>query len=154
MSPMVIRPVDLDDVDDLVELCAEHAAFEKAAYDKVGKKERLEAAIFCDTPRLFVWVVVVQDNLVGYASMTLDFSTWDAFPFAHLDCLYLQPSARSKGFGLTLFQTVIDFAESKKCHNLQWQTPVWNKDAQKFYARLGAVQSSKERFILPLNKDD
>lgn len=147
---MLIRPVNQTDLADLVDLCAEHAAFEKAAYDRAGKQERLGAAIFADTPRLFVWVVVAQDSLVGYASVTLDFSTWDAFPFAHLDCLYLQPSWRSKGLGAKLLQTVIDFAKSKNCHNLQWQTPIWNKDAQRFYARLGAVQSSKERFILSL----
>jgi GNAT superfamily N-acetyltransferase len=146
----MIRTLELSDLPRLVELCAEHAAFEKASYDKLGKGERLEQAVFCDAPRLFVWVAV-QENVVGYASMTLDFSTWDAAPFAYLDCLYLQPSARGGGMGQQLLEVVVAFARSKNCRNVQWQTPNWNVDAQRFYLRQGATQSSKERFILPLN---
>ncbi len=145
-----IRPLQPSDLPQLVRLCAEHAAFEKASYEIAGKEEKLEGAIFSDMPRLFVWVAVQQETLVGYTSATLDFSTWDASTFTYLDCLYLQPSARFLGIGTELLDCVIAFAKSKGCHNVQWQTPVWNIDAQRFYARLGTTQSSKERFILSL----
>lgn len=150
----LIRKLEPSDLPCLIKLCAEHAAFEQASYDVTGKVKKLEGAIFSDTPSVFVWVAVQQNVLVGYASATLDFSTWDAAPFVHLDCLYLQAQVRSQGVGKKLLETVIDFAKSKHCVNVQWQTPVWNVDAQKFYSHFGAVQKAKERFILPLEYND
>ncbi|MGL4610331.1 MAG: GNAT family N-acetyltransferase [Trueperaceae bacterium] len=152
MSKILIRSLEPSDLPHLVELCAEHAAFEKAAYDKLGKEHMLEAAIFSDTPRLFVWIAAQEKNIVGYASATLDFSTWDAHVFAYLDCLYVQPSARNKSIGQALLDAVVVFARGKQCHNVQWQTPTWNVDAQRFYRRRNAMQLSKERFILTLEK--
>ena len=150
----LIRRLEPSDLPCLVKLCAEHAAFEQADYDPTGKVEKLEGAIFSDTPSLFVWVAVQENVLVGYASATLDFSTWDAARFAYLDCLYLQARVRSQGAGKKLLETVIEFSKSKDCNNVQWQTPVWNVDAQRFYSRFGTVQKTKERFILPLDYSD
>jgi GNAT superfamily N-acetyltransferase len=146
-----IRVLEPSDLPCLVKLCAEHAAFEQASYDVMGKEEKLAKVIFADATRLFVWVAEQQNRLVGYASVTLEFSTWDAATFAHLDCLYLQEHARSQGTGKKLLETVLDFARSKGCVNVQWQTPVWNIEAQKFYAQFGVTQHSKERFILSLH---
>jgi L-amino acid N-acyltransferase YncA len=99
----LIRKLEPADLPRLVNLCTEHAAFEGANYDREGKVEKLEGAIFSGTPHLFVWVAVQQDVLVGYASVTLDYSTWEAATFAHLDCLYLQQQVRSQGIGKRLY---------------------------------------------------
>jgi len=150
LSSTLIRPLERADLPQLLPLCAEHAAFESARFTPVGTAERLERAVFCDPPRLFVWVAARAEVLLGYASMTLDFSTWDAAPFAHLDCLYLQPLARSQGIGRRLLEAVVAFARSQGCPEVQWQTPHWNEDAQRFYRRTGAAQSQKVRFVLTL----
>jgi len=46
MTSYQIRPVSKDDLDEVVELCALHAAYEKADYDPTGKKEKLARLIF------------------------------------------------------------------------------------------------------------
>jgi hypothetical protein len=41
-----------------------------------------------------------------------------------------------------------DIAREKNCVNIQWQTPVFNKRAIKFYNRIGATGKDKVRFTL------
>ncbi len=150
MPEFKIRPIQLEEITKLVLLCAEHAAYERQDFNPIGKEKALEFAIFTAPPRVFVWVVELQHQLVGFASVTLDYSTWDAAEFAHLDCLYLQENARSHGLGQHLFNTVLEFATTRGCLNLQWQTPDWNEAAIRFYQRQGATTETKQRFVLTI----
>jgi hypothetical protein len=49
---VIIRPVTEHDLAQLVELCAEHAAFERADYDCEGKQQRLRGLLFVREPSL------------------------------------------------------------------------------------------------------
>lgn len=144
-SPVLTRRATVTDLAILVELCAEHAVFERTQLNREGMQERLEQAIFEHPARLHCWVAECSGVTVGYATATVDFSTWDAMPFTHLDCLYLQASARGKGLGRLLLGEVIEFAKTLNCRKLQWQTPVWNQPAIRFYEREGAVAHQKCR---------
>lgn len=87
---------------------------------------------------------------MGYASATLDFSTLAGAPFLHLDCLYLEPAARGLGLGGELLVEVVGYARAQGCTQLQWQTPVWNADAIRFYDRLDAIRQEKYRYTMAL----
>jgi ribosomal protein S18 acetylase RimI-like enzyme len=141
-----IRAVTSEDLPALIKLCAEHAAYEKASYNSADKAEKLQQAI--DKQRLYVWVVEKEKNLVGYATATLEFSTWDACDYLHMDCLYLKKEARGQGLGEKLVREVTKLAREKNCVNVQWQTPDWNTRAMSFYKRLGATSKNKVRFFL------
>jgi GNAT superfamily N-acetyltransferase len=143
---LTIRPIQPQDLEQLVQLCAEHAKYERQTYNPNGKLVALEKTILGDAPKAFIWVVAEEQKLLGFASLTLDFSTWDAAEFAHLDCLYLQPETRGKGIGKALFQAVLEFSVNRNCLNLQWQTPDWNTSAIAFYEHLGASRKNKQRF--------
>src|ERR1700730_7122447 len=52
-----IRAASPSDIEALIELCAEHAAYEGASYDPRDKGERLSSALFSASPRLYAWVV-------------------------------------------------------------------------------------------------
>ena len=43
---------------------------------------------------------------------------------------------------------MIAFATAQGLAQVQWQTPAWNRDAVRFYERLGAVGTDKMRFSL------
>ncbi len=132
----------------LAALCAEHAVYERLPYDAQGHAGRLQQAL--QAGRLQVWLAEQTGQAVGYASVTLDFATLTALPYAHLDCLYLQARARGRGLGQALMHSAITFARVQGCANLQWQTPDWNGGAIAFYARSGATQAAKQRFVLAL----
>ncbi|BCL79075.1 hypothetical protein ccbrp13_15400 [Ktedonobacteria bacterium brp13] len=93
----LIRAASPEDLDALIELCAEHAAYEGSMYDPQNKKERFFSALFSASPRLYAWVAEQQGNSVGFATATQEFSTWEAASFLHMDCLYLREEARGLG---------------------------------------------------------
>jgi GNAT superfamily N-acetyltransferase len=85
--------------------------------------------------------------LVGYATATQEFSTWDAACFLHMDCLYLREEARGLGLARQLVMEIASLAYRLGCVNVQWQTPVWNERAIRFYQRLGGEGKEKVRFV-------
>jgi GNAT superfamily N-acetyltransferase len=141
-----VRAAGVANIPALVELCAEHAAFEKARYDRESKVEKLRQAL--SSQRLYAWVVESEKGLVGYATAMLEFSTWDACEYLHMDCLYLKEEARGQGLGEKLMYEIAKLAKEKNCVNVQWQTPEWNTRAMNFYGRLEATSKNKVRFFL------
>ncbi|HTK07135.1 MAG TPA: GNAT family N-acetyltransferase [Ktedonobacteraceae bacterium] len=144
----LIRTATPADIEALVVLCAEHAAYEGAIFDPQHKQERLASALFSATPRLYAWVVELHGQIVGFATATEEFSTWDAASFLHMDCLYLREEVRGSGLGRLLVREIARLALKLECINLQWQTPAWNQHAIRFYQRLGADNKQKVRFYL------
>jgi GNAT superfamily N-acetyltransferase len=143
-----IRAAQDNDIEDVVELCAMHAAYEKSEYDRVGKASKLRHAIFTSSPSLFCFVAENDGKVVGYATATKEFSTWDAEYFLHMDCLYLLKDTRGSGVGSLFMKTLKEFAAINSCTHIQWQTPVDNLSGIKFYEKQGAVSKDKKRFYL------
>jgi ribosomal protein S18 acetylase RimI-like enzyme len=142
-----IRPAAPADVPEIVRLCCEHARYERAEHDGPGLRERLADALFGQSPRLAAWVVDGESGgLSGYATATVDFSTWSGRTYLHLDCLYLDDGARGRGHGRALMQAVMAAARGGGHREVQWQTPSWNVEAIGFYERLGARGATKVRF--------
>ncbi len=148
----IIRKAGEKDLATLVELCQKHSDYERAIYSPDGKQKLLKNAIFSDSPKLFCLVVVSNNNLVGYASYTFDFSTWDANSFLYLDCLYLEPNFRGLGIGEIIIEKLKEIATQNGCINMQWQTPVFNERAIKFYNRIGGTGKDKMRFSIDLHR--
>lgn len=150
VTALVVRAALPADAATLAPLCADHATYERLPYNAEGHAQRLYAALA--RGQLHAWLLLDGEggSAVGYASATLDFATLSGQRFAHMDCLYLAPAARGQGGGQLLVQAVLAFARAQGCSTLQWQTPDWNVDAMRFYARLGATASPKQRYTLAL----
>lgn len=150
-SPRV-RRVEPRDLPELVELCRLHAAYEGCPYREDGQAERLAEALFGTPARLHGWVVETPDRanagLDGYMTATIDFATWSARPFLHLDCLYLRDTARRAGNGRALMERLQAFARERGLGEIQWQTPPDNALGIGFYERIGASARPKLRFFL------
>src|SRR6188768_3993670 len=76
------------DMADLVRLCAEHAEYERSSFDPQGKEEALLRMLFAPEARLNCLVVEDDGVLAGYASCSVEVSTWDADSYMHMDCLF------------------------------------------------------------------
>ena len=110
----IIRFATPSDLDALMQLCAEHAAYEKAEYDPIGKKESLSKQLFSPAPPLYCLVVEQNETIIGYATYMKQFSTWDAAYYLYLDCLYLNGQSRGQGLGELLMQRIKE--EAKKIY--------------------------------------
>lgn len=140
-----VRPAGCKDLDALVALCAEHAVYEQASSVPAGAHDRLAQALFAEPRRLLGWVAE-DGEPIGYLTATLDFSTWRAREFLHMDCLYVREGYRGVGIGLSLFEALRNHSRTLGVDEIQWQTPDWNMDAARFYRRLGAVEAAKLRY--------
>ncbi len=144
----LIRDFQEGDITPLIELCRKHAAYEQAYYDAEGKDMLLKSALLSFPAPLHCWVVVVGGEVVGYATYTFDFSTWNARYYLHLDCIFLDEPFRGHGIGKDLMNRLLYVASERGCTNMQWQTPVFNEHAIRFYSRLGAQSLDKKRFFI------
>ncbi len=138
------------DLDRLIILCGQHAMYEHTTYNGEGKLGKLHVALFSGDKHLNCIVAEVAGKVIGYASYTFEFSTWDAENYIHLDCLYLEEAYRSFGIGQVLLEKVKAIGQEAKCINMQWQTPSFNTNAIRFYKRIGGIGKQKVRFKLNL----
>jgi len=147
-SSVQIRPARPADLEAVVALCAEHAAFERAQFCSEGKTETLGRALFDAPPRAWCLVAECGIEIVGYAVCCREFSTWMAGEYLHMDCLYVSAEHRGCGFGSRMMTAVTTIARDLGCSHIEWQTPAWNSDAVRFYDRLGAASNPKLRYKL------
>jgi len=147
---IAIRRASGADVNALLVLGAEHAAFEHLEHQAAQRPASLASALAHDPPQLHAWLAESDNDAVGYVSATRDFSTLDAAFYLHMDCLYVREGWRGHGIGRRLWDAVHDFARASQCAAIQWQTPWWNVDAARFYRRLGASENAKLRYCLSL----
>jgi len=146
----LIRQCQEQDLPMVVQLCEKHAHFEQKKFNKETKEQLLKDALFSISSKLFCYVIEVGKQVVGYFSYTFDFSTWDAKSFLYLDCLYLEPEFRGNRIGEKVFEILKEIAKHNGCVNIQWQTPVFNERAIKFYNKIGGVCEKKARFSMDL----
>ena len=147
-ASQAVRAATAADAHRLTQLCEAHSAYEKLPFNPHGHAERLADALA--DGRLHAWVALVDGEVVGYASVTMDYSTLSAQRFLHLDGLYLEQEARGQGLGAVLFNVVKQHGQEQGCANLQWQTPEWNAPGIRFYNRTGASCLEKQRYTLAL----
>lgn len=145
---MTIRQVTPADLPELVVLCAEHAAYERSAFDPVGKEAALHTMFFALGGRLHGFVVDSGHQLEGYATYAVECSTWDASYYMHMDCLFLRPEVRNQGVGRQLMRAIAQKALEQGITRMQWQTPSFNVDAVRFYDRMRPVKKEKYRMFL------
>lgn len=147
MPDHIIRTAVSKDVDAIARLMVAHALYEKSIIEEEGLSARFEKHLAAPDHKLRCLVVEEKGKLVGYATFIKQFSTWDADFYIYLDCLYLEESTRGKGIGQELMEQIKAYAKAEGCQQIQWQTPVFNTGAIKFYKRLGARARAKERFF-------
>ncbi|MDG9728409.1 GNAT family N-acetyltransferase [Streptomyces sp. DH41] len=133
----VIRAAVPADLPAIARLCAAHAAFERAGPVPADLAARLGPVLFSASPRAWCLVVEREGELIGYATFSLEFSTWQATDYVHLDCLVVTEPHRGEGWGRALLSAVKDAAAIRGVAHIQWQTPDWNTDAIRFYHRAG-----------------
>jgi L-amino acid N-acyltransferase YncA len=143
-----IRPARKADLPEILTLCAEHAAFERGSFSPEAAGAPLGRLLFGEKRRAWCLVAETEDVLAGYATYALEFSTWRAAEYVHMDCLYVREAFRNAGLGLLLLRAVAEAAVTLGCEVIEWQTPSWNQAAVRFYDRAGAAGSPKVRYAL------
>lgn len=103
-----VRPATGSDAEAMLSLIHSHAAYEGG--EASVSLDALRSALDLKPAPLTAWVAVQAGGLIGYATATMDFSTWAGRPFLHLDCLFVGEGYRSSGIGAALLTAVRDHA--------------------------------------------
>jgi GNAT superfamily N-acetyltransferase len=132
----------MDDVPVIAELIRGLARFEKLEQEVVMTEELLAAGLFGDRP--YAEVVLAEDDRrpVGFALFFHNFSTFLGRPGIYLEDLFVLPERRGQGIGRMLLAHLARLAVERGCGRLEWAVLDWNKEAIKFYERLGARPNS------------
>ncbi len=138
-APGVIRPADHGDVDAIVALIRELAAYERAADEVELTSDRLHDSLFGASPRVFAHVAVVGGDIVGMAVWFFNYSTWRGRHGIYLEDLYVRPEHRGAGLGRGLLQALAREAVAHGCARVEWWVLDWNNPAIDFYRSLGAT---------------
>jgi GNAT superfamily N-acetyltransferase len=135
---MTIRPVEERDVEAVVAMVHELAAYERASDECHLGAEQLREALFGPHPALFGHVAAEGDTVVGVALWFLNFSTWDGVHGIYLEDLYVRPEYRGSGHGRALLAELAAECVRRGYSRLQWWVLNWNTPSIDFYRGLGA----------------
>lgn len=151
-TQVMIRCIEREDLPEMLRMCEAHAAYEQLPFHLTDQLCRLEEDLFSDRPKLY-GLVAADEELLGYSTYMLQYSTWEAREYLYMDCLFVKEEARSRGIGRQLLEQVTSEARRLGCTEVQWHTPAFNTRAMQFYAWQGAYSKSKERFFLNTKND-
>ncbi len=115
------------------------ADYEKLSHEVEATEAMIDAALFCDSPRLFCDIVEWEGEPAGFAVWFINFSTFSGRSGIYLEDLFVQPRHRGKGLGKALLVHLARTCVENGWSRLQWSVLDWNTPSIEFYKSLGAV---------------
>lgn len=140
---LAIRPGEKADVPVIAHLIRELARFEKLEHEVVMTEDLLARNLF--GPHRYAETVLAEDGgkPIGFALFFHTFSTFLGKPGLYLEDLFVVPQQRGSGVGRALLRELARIALERDCGRLEWAVLNWNRDAIRFYERLGARPNSE-----------
>jgi GNAT superfamily N-acetyltransferase len=134
-----LRPAALRDLEAIVGLIGELAAFEQLTHLLEVTPAKLRPHLFGERPVAECLVAEADQQIVAFALFFTNFSTFLAKPGLYLEDLYVQPAQRGRGIGRALLQRLGALAVERGCGRFEWSVLDWNVDAIRFYEQMGAT---------------
>jgi len=128
-----------DDLPLVLSLIRELAAYEKLSHEVAATEAMIEAALFCDSPRLFCDIAEWNGEPAGFAVWFVNFSTFAGRFGIYLEDLFVRPQHRRNGIGKALLAYLAKECVENGWVRLQWAVLDWNTPSIEFYKTLGAV---------------
>lgn len=134
----------------ILQFIRELAEYEKALHEVEATEDSLRATLsFPDSPpqRGTVYTALITPPPttktpapipVGMALFFYNYSTWRAAPGIYLEDLYVQPSARGRGYGFKLLKFLAKQVIEVRGRRLEWSVLKWNEPSIRFYEQIGA----------------
>jgi GNAT superfamily N-acetyltransferase len=138
MAVVVTRPVRESDVDRIVRMVHDLAAYERSAHECRLTAPQLSEALFSERPALFGHVAEVDGVVVGFVVWFLNFSTWTGTHGVYGEDMYVLPEYRQHGVGRALFHEMAAECVRRGYERLEFAILDWNKPTIAVTAALGA----------------
>ena len=135
----LISPATPADLPLLLQLVGELAAYEHLTHQLSATPALLERGFFGDPPLIFGLIARVDEEVVGFATYCLHFSTFVGRPSLWVEDIFVRPQARKAGHGMALFRALAAAASARDCGRMEWSVLNWNQTAIDFYRRCGGT---------------
>lgn len=126
------------DLDDLVRLIHELAAYERLLDQVIVTEDDLSQALFSAQPTCEAALAFVGERAVGFACWFRNYSTFLGRAGIYLEDLFIEPEFRSRGIGEALLRHVAARVLEQGGTRLDWAVLDWNTPAKQFYESIGA----------------
>jgi GNAT superfamily N-acetyltransferase len=137
-----IRRANAGDVPRMLELVRELAVFERAPEEVTVTLDHMRDAGFGPDPVWVGWVAEFDGIILGMAVCYERYSTWKGRRL-YLEDIVVTEASRGQRLGERLFRACAAYALSRDHDGMTWQVLDWNKDAVRFYERLGSSFSKE-----------
>jgi GNAT superfamily N-acetyltransferase len=137
-SKVLTREIQESDVEIVLRMVHDLAAYEKSSNECRMTVQQLREALFGATPALFGHVAEVDGRVVGFVLWFLNFSTWTGTHGVYGEDMYVEPDYRGHGVGRALFEAMARVCVERGYHRLQFWTLDWNTGTIAFTNSLGA----------------
>jgi len=137
---MNIRKAAIEDLNSLTELFDSYRVFYQQESDPEGARSFLKERLLNEDSVVFI--AFDESNPVGFVQLYPTFSSVSMKKSWILNDLYVNASARKKGFGEKLIQKAIGLAEETGAKGLSLETGQDNVKAQRLYEKIGFKKES------------
>ncbi|BAM46494.1 MAG: ribosomal protein S18-alanine N-acetyltransferase [Amphibacillus sp.] len=140
MSNIVIRPMELKDLDQVEEI--ERKSFTSVWTKNLYKKELLENHF------AYYFVIEKDDKLIGFCGL------WLVLDEAQVTNIAVDPQYRGQGYGAMLFQYMLNHAMTRGATNLSLEVRYSNYTAQRLYQKFGLEKAGIRKNYYTDNNED
>jgi GNAT superfamily N-acetyltransferase len=137
-----IRAAERSDVPLIADLIRGLARYERLEDEVTMTEEKLIDSLFGERRYAETLIAEEDGKPVGFALFFHNYSTFLAQPGIYLEDLFVLPEHRGGGTGRALLERLAQIAVERGCGRMEWAVLNWNKDAIRFYERLGARPNS------------
>ena len=136
MENVTFKPAGQTDIAVLTAFMRELFEFDRKAFDEPAARKALEKVFSGELPAR-VWLIVSEEETIGYVVLTfgcsLEYRGRDAF----LDELYVREDARGRGVGRQALEFVEQVCRSERVEALHLEVDRENRRAQTVYREFG-----------------
>ena len=137
-TDFALRPAEPRDLDAIVGLIRELAAFERLTHLLQVTPQSLAPHLFGERPVVEAIVAERASRVVAFALFFTNFSTFLGKPGLYLEDLIVAPEQRGQGIGRALLTRLARIAVERDYGRFEWSVLDWNEQAIRFYEGMGA----------------
>jgi ribosomal protein S18 acetylase RimI-like enzyme len=145
---MSIKKATMEDIDSLTELFDSYRVFYQQESNPEGAKSFIKERLLNEDSVVFI--AYDERNPVGFVQLYPTFSSVSMKKSWILNDLFVNASARKRGFGENLIQRAINFAHETGAKGLSLETGSDNATAQRLYEKIGFKKESNYFYYFSL----
>ncbi len=130
---ITIRKCSIGDFDEVCRLLQQ--LWPEKELDTASLRKTFRKAL--DTSYQYYFCALKDKAIVGFCSLSVRNSLWQAGPLAHIDEMIVDAGCRSEGIGTRLLREAQAIAERAGCACLELDTAFHREDAHRFYEKNG-----------------